>query len=147
MSRLYVIVRTDMGSMNPGRVAAQVCHAGSQAAQVLRDVPSYKEWANESADVHNPGGFGTTIVLNGGSLEGILATLSPMEDKLHCGAIVDPSYPLRDGNYTHVLKDIKTCVWLFLDDDTNTEQLDMMLSAYELYKGHEHFGEDDFHLR
>lgn len=115
---LYIIARTDLASMNPGKLAAQVAHGASQAAYSVSRYGNsetkrlYSIWENEAQ------GFGTTIVLNGGHNE-YFASLSreaqievESMDDAHYGLIHDPTYPLRDGSFTHLIP-VDTCFWVF----------------------------------
>ena len=57
MSRLYVVVRNDLDSLNAGKAMAQTNHAGTQFLSQFKTYPKVvKEWLNEGK------GFGTVIV-------------------------------------------------------------------------------------
>ena len=57
--RLYILVRNDLESMTPGRVAAQASHAANVFIKSkLFPTRKIREWENQT-----PQGFGTTIVL------------------------------------------------------------------------------------
>lgn len=133
MYKLYIFVRSDLESMNAGRLGAQCAHAASMAAELSNNI-AYKKWAGNSC-------FGTTIVLDGGSFEedeclnvdysfdcGFF-----FKDNLKFYMVRDTSYPLRDGKVTHLL-DINTCYWHFGDPDTY-EDLKKYLEKFKLYNG------------
>lgn len=111
--RMYIVVRTDLASMTPGRVAAQVSHATSQAAweyinnntndTMFADM--YRLWANESGGDQ---GFGTTIVLDGGDITNLLEIIGAYR---YSNYVVDETYPLLDGTVTHCLC-VTTCLWV-----------------------------------
>ena len=55
---LYILMRTDLGSLGPGRAAAQASHAASAFAKKYGLTKDYKDWSSQT-----PQGFGTAIVL------------------------------------------------------------------------------------
>jgi len=142
MYKLYVFARSDLASLTPGKLAAQVAHAASQAANrayfsgtdTLAFV-AYNEW-EKSAD-----GFGTTIVLNAYDLsditytEAVAGNLLPTNfdrcDALMSGIVHDPSYPVRDGEKTHLIP-LDTCYWAFEDPDKN-EAFARYSGSFSLY--------------
>lgn len=140
MPTLYVWIRSDLESMNTGKACAQVAHAASQAAHLMhggfatkKQNESYKKWENSAEDEGKTlgisssftYGFGTTIVLDGGSgneLEDVYNNLRniPKTFVELCGKIVDPSYPVRDGSQTWTVP-ATTCVWAFVTETTSEE--------------------------
>ncbi len=120
---LYVIPRTDLDSLNPGKMAAQACHAQRHADTVLgaaagsdmvrdggteENRTAYAEWCAETAQ-----GFGTTIVLAGGSGDALHALVKEARGLgLAAGVVHDPTYPIRDGQFTHAIP-LDTVVWVF----------------------------------
>lgn len=115
---LYIMMRTDMKSMNAGKAMAQAAHAANMAQNSGTAIPddkigkAWKAWAGSR-------GFGTTVVLDGGSEEDILDSLEQIgEDTsdvvLFYGTVVDPTYPLQDGFVTHQIPVI-TCGFFFVD--------------------------------
>lgn len=119
---LYVVVRSDMESLNPGKAMAQVAHAANQfwkkvsglgkesKNSFLYDLAS--QWS-EQAD-----GFGTTIVLDGLDGPTMVDWYSELENssvQMIRGVTVDPQYPIRDGKVTHLVPDVMTCMFVFGD--------------------------------
>ena len=122
---LYILVRTDITSMNAGKVAAQACHAQRHADRILLapsqmdemscDRPihpdtsvAYQNWCDET-----PHGFGTTHVLaapDGASLDSMVT--EALAAGLPGGVIHDPTYPVRDGQVTHLVP-LNTVAWVF----------------------------------
>jgi hypothetical protein len=112
---LYILMRTDMASLNPGKAVAQGTHATNlfeRDIRVLRkdfpnapNVLAYDAWTADR-------GFGTAITLsvNGTQLE----TLTAQAVEMGCisGLCTDPTYPLRDGDVVHLLN-INTCSYIF----------------------------------
>lgn len=147
-SKLYVWIRSDLASMTPGKAAAQVAHAASQAARSLFKDSAYIAWEEEpSLEVIQKGApsypvssyksFGTTIVLDGGNgddLESLYFTqLQIPFPNGRSGLVVDPSYPLRDGQKMFFLQ-IPTCAWAFCEADMDT-RTQSLISKYPLYNG------------
>lgn len=119
MIKLYIIVRTDMASMNAGRTAAQSAHAANyfvkMAKELIEDLPeddpfvkNFYEWENQTNQ-----GYGTTIVLDGGTLDELSDLINEIENDYYTAMVIDPEYPIQDGSYTHILKDVKTCAFAF----------------------------------
>lgn len=118
--KLYILVRTDLASMNAGRTAAQCAHAANYFVKAAREViecledpndqfiKNFEEWENETDQ-----GFGTTIVLDGGSQEDIQIKLESIDDQYFNAIVRDPEYPLQDGGFVHILKDVMTCAFVF----------------------------------
>lgn len=92
---VYVLLRTDLPSMNPGKAAAQVHHAGVQMMakhgkrQLVQD---YVKDGIAQGAVY----FNTTLVL-GATLDDIIqrgqAAGAAGEDVVVYNTVVDPSYP------------------------------------------------------
>ena len=119
---LYILMRSDLDSLNPGKAMAQAAHAAQAMSHRIitewRGVTSiqnaFKEWGGHR-------GWGRTIVLDGGRGEDIVETLGTVcenvnyeDDIVTSGTIIDPSYPIRDGEYTHTIP-LLTCGWIFTD--------------------------------
>jgi peptidyl-tRNA hydrolase len=92
---VYVLVRNDLPSMNPGKAMAQVHHAGVQLVNKYLngyDSPLVKEYI-ETGKTQGADNFNTTLVLS--------ATLKQIENVLSigrllhavCDTVLDPSYP------------------------------------------------------
>jgi len=140
MPFLYILMRTDLESMNPGKAVAQGAHAANQfthEADALkysvkdlrqhtfnekRQIGMYDYWKTRTGD-----GFGTTIclgvnedqlrrVVGAGRTAGMLASVTH-----------DPTYPLRDGDVTHFLP-LDTCGYIFGDKN----ELQILLGQFNL---------------
>jgi len=114
--RLYILMRDDLDSLNPGKMVAQGVHAGNQFSAWMhrqRGCPTEPhmlalalQWAEEGED------FGTTITLG---VDGrILPKIIEFAQKAGFPAKVthDPTYPLKDGSALHVLP-LDTCGFIF----------------------------------
>ena len=142
MLKLFIFVRSDLTSMTPGKACAQVAHAASQAARRLHDDQAYQAWEAAALsdrkptsvyDKHTHESFGTTIVLNAGSGEQMDQLFFEKLEHYTTGCkgmIVDPGYPVRDGEVTHLIE-LPTCVWLFIDD--SEPAVKKLMKNYQLY--------------
>ena len=142
MYKLYVFVRSDLESLNSGRLGAQTAHAASQCAEYHLIMPfgsysrdSYEEWSKDY-------GFGTSIVLDGGSFECEPFNMdydfagkswSFYNNGVEFHMIHDPTYPLKDGKVMHYLS-INTCYWVFGDPELD-DKLKEYLARFKLYNG------------
>lgn len=126
---LYIFMREDMKSLTPGKACAQAAHAASMLAEDPgikkgEGRKLYEEWLGDR-------NFGTVIVVSiSGSIE--VKVFDGLRDKLGIfasGAVVDPSYPLKDGEITHIIPDVFTCGWAF----GIKEELGIYDNFYPLY--------------
>jgi hypothetical protein len=129
---LYILMRTDLASLNAGKAVAQGTHATNlfvNQVEELRkgwpdapNVEAVSAWAGDR-------GFGTAITLGVNGIE--LRML--IEDAIAMGSIAgictDPTYPLRDGDVTHLLN-LGTCGYIF----GNREYLASILGHLDLMR-------------
>ena len=109
---LYILMRNDLASMNPGKACAQASHAANAFALAMTSDPKntlYQNWACSTIQ-----GFGTVIVLavNEAQMREVdkaAKKFGYMADIIH-----DPTYPLVDGDVVHYLA-IDTCGYVFVD--------------------------------
>lgn len=112
---LYILMRSDLVSLNPGKAMAQACHGANMAVESGRGKQIVSEWQEQTNDF-----FGTTIVLDGGSWSNIQSIIAEVDAKswlkhggdFFHGIVLDPTYPVRDGSITHLLP-LHTCAWVF----------------------------------
>lgn len=114
MDVLYIIMRNDLRSLNPGKAMAQASHAyGALKARVRSAIgmqTRYLAWMNQTDQE-----FGTTIVLTGteGEIDDALSWAERWAGgKVLHGWVFDPTYPLRDGGVTHLIP-LSTCAFVF----------------------------------
>lgn len=113
--RLYILMRTDMDSMNAGKAMAQAAHAANVFQTLCADgawgSDTYNAWFTQT--LH---GFGTTITLAVPSEKELFAQIQRAEE-LHLMASVvhDPTYPVRDGKVTHLIP-VNTCGFVFVPE-------------------------------
>lgn len=109
---LYILMRTDLGSMNPGKAMAQANHAYGAMKKAIRSnivvQPLYHEWIDQTEQE-----FGTTLVLGGSEakIENALFKAGYHANVLS-GWVHDPSYPITDGAVVHHIP-INTCAFVF----------------------------------
>ena len=116
---LYIVMRDDLASLNPGKACAQAAHAANRCVQNLLDLASYEEkehgkpYTQMLAEWEGDRGFGTCIVLSG-PLWAIKKAFAIAADNLHVygGIITDPTYPIQDGEFTHYIP-VETCGYIF----------------------------------
>jgi hypothetical protein len=115
---LYIIMRTDLDSLGRGKSCAQAAHAANNMAHWVEqdDDPEVKRlyglW--RGAGDRRPGAiaFGNTLVLGATELQMRIAVEWLGKNGHPCGVVHDESYPLRDGEVTHLIP-LDTCAWAF----------------------------------
>lgn len=128
---LYILARTDLDSMNPGKMAAQVAHAANdfifQLQKKVQTIDSasaslwkarYDAWRYDDVNAKMLT-FGTTIVMNGidgDTIHDIVYRINDSGGDHLAGTITDPTYPIRDGKITHYLP-LLTTGWVFCKKD------------------------------
>ena len=140
---LYILMRSDITSMNPGKAMAQASHASNAMVHKIRKggkVPSKEltallnKWESDTKQ-----GFGTCLVLDAGNEAAILETLKELKEferavgsknAVYAADIInDPTYPIRDGDITHYIS-FNTCGYVFLDKNSPIAEL---LRNFELH--------------
>ncbi len=130
---LYILMRTDLDSMNPGKAMAQASHAGSTFVHNAEpgynvDEELFNAWQKETSQ-----GFGTVLVLGVTEVQmrtAVAVAESFGVDKFPCEIIHDPTYPLQDGDTTHFIP-VDTCGYIFGDKENIT--LQAILQNFELH--------------
>lgn len=135
---LYILMRTDMASMNPGKAVAQGAHAANQFVHEIQQTTTdtgtgqpdslsnymlYNQWRSE-CEGH---GFGTTITLGVNEREMRQAVDFAKRLGFAAGVVNDPTYPLRDGEVTHLIS-VDTCGYIFGDKN----ELQYLLARFSL---------------
>ncbi len=103
----YVLMRTDLASMNPGKAMAQSHHnygalkravRGSGDAELKKQ---YLEWQETSYQ-----DFGTVIVLGGNEydIRDAMEYAQRIKARVVCGWVRDDSYPILDGDTVHEVR-------------------------------------------
>ena len=146
---LYILMRTDLTSMNAGKAMAQASHASNafvygelqrwMAHPVKTGWEKFKmffglkvfvdddflKWVNETKQ-----GFGTVLVLAVNESQMRFTTTAAQKYGLMADFVHDPTYPLRDGDTTHFLP-LDTCAYVFADK--NDPITGMLLGGYKLH--------------
>lgn len=136
---LYILMRTDLTSLNPGKAMAQAAHAANQFTRDMEAAMHGEEGV--SIDMHNMyfawkhegTGFGTTIVL--GVIDASLYRIRDMiirnkDSEVMFGIVTDESYPVSDGNTVHHVS-CDTCAYIFGDRNSIKEKY---VSMFGLHK-------------
>jgi len=132
---LYILMRSDLDSLNPGKAMAQASHASNAMVHKASQSKNkhvqkmLKKWQTETTQ-----GFGTCLVLDCHDEVNMIEILGEFAER-KCdivGEIVnDPSYPIRDSEITHYIS-LNTCAYIF--GDKNDEEISMVLEKFSLYK-------------
>lgn len=136
---LYIVARSDLASLNPGKLAAQCCHAANDFMNTLKkeetnfpdsnSVQVFNKWLKESSQ-HT---FGTTIVLDGYNEENMKYIFDTVTSMGIDGRwVMDDTYPVKDGEVTHLLP-INTCFWLFFHGEDYEENALNFVKTLDLY--------------
>lgn len=132
---VYVLVRNDLPSMNPGKAMAQVQHSGVQMMVKYKNDKLVKEYIENGIE-QGADCFNTTLVLSA-SLQQIQNAVGIAEKiaGVPCDTVLDPSYPFfvepelaqfveKDPNVTRIgpagnkelfVRPEITCGWILLD--------------------------------
>ena len=132
---LYILMRNDLDSLNPGKAMAQAAHA---ANKFVKDIKTIKNWqpAEDCFDRDwsiQDDGFGTTIVLGLPINQIECAIEKALDAGLAAGSVIDTTYPIRDGQVTHYLE-LKTCGYIFIDSDSYDTKTYRELKTLPLHK-------------
>jgi peptidyl-tRNA hydrolase len=92
---LYILMRTDLQSMNPGKAMAQASHASNAAMKKGRRIGVSDEmvglinqWEKSTSD-----GFGTVLVLAVDLSQLAEVMLNSHDKNVISGVVIDPTYP------------------------------------------------------
>lgn len=124
-SVLYILMRNDMASMNPGKAMAQAAHAANSFQTYMMQnehlAKQYDAWAFGGNRPHSKA-FGVTIVLavNEGSM--LYAETEAQLDNIPSSLVHDETYPLLDGETLHLIP-LNTCAWVFAANKSDPKVL------------------------
>lgn len=138
---LYILMRNDLESMNPGKAMAQASHASNafwmhavqyingsvkvetEVGEAIADLAS--AWQQETAQ-----GFGTVLVLEVNETR--MRTAATVAESLGfvSGVVHDPTYPLPDGDTCHFIP-LDTCAYVF--GDKNDPMLEAVVGNFLLH--------------
>ena len=128
---LYILARSDIPDLNPGKCAAQSAHAQADFNQYIKtrvkddyrlDI-AYAEWTQDR-------NFGRTLVL-----EVNLSELQLVTELLnHSGQTTDPTYPFRNFYGELKTSNIVTCGWAFVYEESDNQLSLDVLTKLPLYR-------------
>lgn len=143
---LYILMRNDLASLNPGKAIAQGSHAANAFvyhfhgyAQKYNSTTAHEsiqtatmngfnEWENSTHQ-----GFGTVL-----TLEARMADINPVVSIFKsmgyvAGVVHDPTYPIVDGDVVHHIP-LDTCAYVFVPNKEKDEFASMLLKKFSLHK-------------
>lgn len=89
---VYVMVRNDLPSLNSGKLAAQVHHAGVQMLTKYRDHQLVKDYIADGI-AQGADGFNTTLTLSANATQISAAMGKVRHLNAVCDVLIDPTYP------------------------------------------------------
>jgi hypothetical protein len=142
-------MRSDLDSLNPGKMVAQGAHAANQFAFEMRGLRDQKAIDDDNTDMvpeltpaernslsmseqwetSTPQGFGVTITLDVTGEQLLPVITAALRMNLAAGVTHDPSYPIQDGAVLHLLP-LDTCGYVF----GNKPDLGILLGRFDLLK-------------
>jgi hypothetical protein len=134
---LYILMRTDLDSLNLGKAIAQGSHATNMFEQDINDLIQTKTVKNKTIDAYyqwrEDRDFGRCLVV-GADIDKIKEIQSLnnnlLNNKYLNGIVFDPTYPITDGKVIHTLS-VETCSYIFIHDNTSKflEYTDVSINA------------------
>lgn len=118
---LYLLMRTDLQSMNPGKACAQAHHAAAMMLGSAED-EVVQEWRMQA------GLFGTVLTFGVDEKALYISVRTAHTLNLRAGLVLDPSYPVRDGQFTHKLA-LMTCGYVL----ARKSQVDFLANLQLMY--------------
>ncbi len=131
---LYILMRTDLASMNAGKGMAQASHASNAFVRHVEDsrikktaetIGWFNNWSNSTLQ-----GFGTVLVLGVNEIQMRTAVDVAKSLDFVAGVVHDPTYPLVDGDFVHFLP-LDTCAYIF--GDKNDPMLGATVGCFPLH--------------
>lgn len=134
---LYILMRSDLDSMNTGKAMAQASHASNAFVHGIKAPSDKVELTEEQLELFDAWvgcteqGFGTVIVLDVGDESSLNWHVSAAQSAgLISDYVLDPTYPVRDGEALHLIP-VYTCGYVFADKDDDTKTF--ILNELELH--------------
>lgn len=125
--KLYIVMRRDLWSMNPGKGMAQAAHAqadfdayaAAEEAMVRQGETSDLSFVDAVDTWRENRTFGVTLVLH--------APLEQMQEiqrnVAHSGMTVDPTYPYHNWYGELFVREEVTCMWVFVWEPAELEYM------------------------
>ena len=143
---LYILMRNDLASMNPGKAIAQGSHAANAFVRHFHahaqkynsttvhegiqtaTMHGFNEWENSTYQ-----GFGTVL-----TLEAKMADITPVVSIFTgmgyvADVVHDPTYPIVDGEVVHHIP-LDTCAYVFVPNKEKDEFASMLLKRFPLHR-------------
>ena len=143
---LYILMRNDLSSLNPGKAMAQASHASNAFvhhfhgyAQEYNSKPmhegietdiinGFNEWERSTTQ-----GFGTVLTLEA-RMSDIVPVVYIFKTMGYMAGIVhDPTYPIVDGEVIHHIP-LDTCAYVFIPNKEKDELASILLKRFPLHK-------------
>lgn len=136
--RLYILMRNDLPSMNPGRAMAQAAHAANQFIHEHGKYADVQSWQKDAK------GFGTTICLSARKNEILRIVKMANWPQVKAGLVYDPTYKysvdtevaslipfssntadslFSDNGLVTLFRKELTCGYLFVDSDSTDKEV------------------------
>ena len=110
---MYILMRTDLASMNPGKAVAQGAHAANACVAAARTSDDKKLRDDLAAwEAQTEQSFGVTISLGTDEQRMRAAVKMARALGMHAQVCHDPTYPLIDGQVCHLIP-LDTCAYVF----------------------------------
>ena len=123
---LYILMRDDLDSLNPGKAIAQGSHATNLFDRDSKragddTVYAIEEWAGDR-------GFGRCLTVSAKvhEMEEIMALITDDPCNFLGNTVLDPTYPISDGTIIHTLPLI-TCAYVFVYDPPESTYSDSLV--------------------
>jgi len=143
---LYILLRNDLSSMNPGKAIAQGSHAANAFVQHFHGfaqehnskskhsrletatMNGFNEWENSTHQ-----GFGTVLVLEA-NMSSIYSVVNSFRGLQYItGVIHDPTYPIVDGEVVHHIP-LDTCAYVFVPNKETDQIASSSLKQFPLHR-------------
>lgn len=141
---LYILMRNDLASLNPGKAMAQASHASNAFVHKFHEYiqrmyargdanaedlnVAFYEWENSTEQ-----GFGTVLVLEG-NMKDIDETVYLFQKLGYVSELIhDPTYPILDGSVVHYVP-MNTCAYVFVANKEDDDVAKMLLAKFPLHR-------------
>ena len=135
---LYILMRDDLDSMNPGKAMAQASHASNAfvydivqkttAKKLSKDISKgVAEWRTST-----PQGFGTVLVLAVDGKQMNAAVQVANATGYVAGVVNDPTYPIKDAEAVFY-GPMDTCAYFYCPDKNTDTMLPLILGNFDLH--------------
>lgn len=143
---LYILMRNDLNSLNPGKAIAQGSHAANAFVHHFNGyaqeyntksvhesievdtMNGFNEWERSTEQ-----GFGTVLTLEAKMVD-IQSVVSIFKALNYVAGVVhDPTYPIVDGDVVHHVP-LDTCAYIFVPNKEKDEISNILLKKFPLHR-------------